>query len=90
MPNFIKQSKLNKFNITHPEMTRFCISLDDAVKFADFCYKRMIGGEIYVPKLKSYKVLDLAKAINPKAKVNFIGIRPGEKLHEEMISETDP
>ncbi len=89
MPNFIKQSKLNKFNITHPEMTRFCISLDDAVKFVDFCYKRMIGGEIYVPKLKSYKVLDLAKAINPKAKVNFIGIRPGEKLHEEMISETD-
>ena len=89
LPKLIEQAKKNKFDITHSGMTRFCISLNDSVKFVDYCYKKMQGGEIFVPKLKSYKILDLVKAINPKAKINYIGIRPGEKMHEEMISETD-
>ena len=67
-------------------MTRFTISLNEAVKFVFERIKDMKGGEIFVPKLESYKVIDLAKSINPKKKIKFIGIRNGEKIHEEMIN----
>ena len=70
--------------ITHPKMTRFWVSLDDAVKFVNYCFKIMQGGEILIPKIPSVKITDLAKAINPKMRQKIIGIKPGEKLHEIM------
>lgn len=81
--------KKKEFTITHPEMTRFNITLEDGIKFVDWCFKNNSGGEIFIPKLKSFKVVDLAKSIYDKAKLKIIGVRPGEKLHEELISETD-
>ena len=70
-------------------MTRFNITLSEAVTFVLSCIKKMKGGEIFVPKIPSYRILDLVKAISDKKKIEYIGIRPGEKLHEEMISSTD-
>ena len=70
-------------------MTRFNITLAESVKMVDWAINHAKGGEIFVPKLKSYKILDLAKVINPKAKINIIGIRPGEKIHEQMITTDD-
>ena len=91
IPNFIQQSndKKNFFTITDKSMTRFNITLDESIKFVLNCFKLMWGGELFVPKIPSYKILDVAKAINSKMKIQYIGIRPGEKLHEEMITETD-
>ena len=89
MPKLINQSKNNILTLTHPEMTRFSINLNNAILFVTKILNKMKGGEIFVPKLKSYKLTDLAKAVNPNAKIKYIGIRPGEKLHEEMISETE-
>ena len=70
-------------------MTRFNISLNDGVNYVIQCLNRMIGGELFVPKLYSFKITDLAKAILPNCKMNFIGIRPGEKIHEELITSND-
>jgi UDP-N-acetylglucosamine 4,6-dehydratase len=70
-------------------MTRFSIDLKNSTIFVSKILKKMQGGEIFVPKLKSYKLIDLTKAINKNAKIKYIGFRPGEKLHEEMISETE-
>ncbi len=75
--------------ITDLRMTRFLISLDQAVKFVIDSLEMMNGGELYVPKIPSIKILDLAEAISPNSKKIEIGIRPGEKLHEEMISVDD-
>ena len=80
----ILEKKEKTFPITHKDMTRFWISLEDAVKFVDMCFNNMIGGEIFVPKIPSVKIVDLAKAIDPDIKFKFIGVRPGEKLHEIM------
>ena len=88
VPIFLKQNKVkDPFTITDNKMTRFNITLEEAVKFVINCLKNMKGGEIFVPKIPSYKILDVVKAINPK-KIKYIGLRPGEKIHE-MISETD-
>ncbi len=81
--------KNNNYNITDVNMTRFNITLEEGVKFVIFSLKNMIGGEIFVPKLKSYKITDLVNAISNNPKINLIGIRPGEKIHEEMISKFD-
>ena len=67
-------------------MTRFNITLQQGVEFVLFALKEMLGGEIFVPKLKSYKLETLVKAISSKAKIKYIGLRSGEKKHEEMIS----
>jgi len=75
--------------ITDKRMTRFWISLEDAVKFVLDSFQMMQGGELYVPRIPSMKILDLANAISPKSELLEIGIRPGEKLHEEMISAED-
>lgn len=75
--------------ITDPNMTRFSISLLDGVKTVLFALTNTWGGEIFVPKLRSYKLIDLAVAICPNCEKNYIGIRQGEKLHEEMISASD-
>ena len=86
---FYKQSKSGIITLTHNDMTRFNISLDEAVKLVIWSLQNCLGGEIIVPKLASFFLRDLAEAICPKAKVKIVGIRPGEKLHEEMISTFD-
>lgn len=89
VPIFLKQQKEDYFTVTDKRMTRFNISLPDAAKFVFECLKYMKGQEIFVPKIPSYKILDVVKAINPNQKIKIIGIRPGEKIHEEMISKND-
>ncbi len=90
IPIFLDQhNKGNKFTLTSTEMTRFNITLSDGVKFVLKSLKLMKGGEIFIPKLPSYKVTDIIKAISKKPKINVIGIRPGEKIHEELISKSD-
>jgi len=75
--------------ITDLRMTRFWISINEAVKFIVESLQMMTGGELYVPKIPSMKIVDLARAVSPSSKLNEIGMRPGEKLHEEMISADD-
>ena len=90
IPYFQKLSSEKKvFPITDKLMTRFSLTLEESVKFSLSALNKMIGGEIFVPKVSSYKILDLAKAINSSAKIKVIGRRPGEKLHEELISNVD-
>ena len=90
IPIFLDQyNKGNKFTLTSTEMTRFNITLSDGVNFVLKSLKLMKGGEIFIPKLPSYKVTDIIKAISKKPKINVIGIRPGEKIHEELISKSD-
>jgi UDP-N-acetylglucosamine 4,6-dehydratase/5-epimerase len=89
IPFFIQKKKDGILPITDERMTRFNITLQEGVDFVLDCFKKMWGGELFVPKIPSYKILDLAKAISPDAKIKIVGIRPGEKLHEEMITVTD-
>ena len=70
-------------------MTRFWITLEQGVNFVLECLDRMVGGELYVPKIPSMNIMDLARAIAPECKTRIVGIRPGEKLHELMITEDD-
>ena len=87
--NFLENLKSNTLEVTDKNMTRFSITLADAVKFVIECLRKMDGGEIFVPKIPSYKLLDLAKAFSRNAKIKIIGTRPGEKIHEEMITKYD-
>ena len=89
IPFFLEQRANNMLPITHKEMTRFNISLQDGVDLVMFALENHLGGEIFVPKIKSYRILDIAEAIAPNANIEIVGMRPGEKLHEEMISVTD-
>ncbi|MDC0452294.1 UDP-N-acetylglucosamine 4,6-dehydratase (inverting) [Candidatus Pelagibacter sp.] len=89
IPKFLEQAKKGILNVTDPNMTRFNITLKDSVKMVLFALKNMKGAEILVPKIPSYKIIDLAKSIGPNCKIKVIGIRSGEKIHEEMISESD-
>lgn len=89
LPLFLKQKNNKLFTVTDPNMTRFNITLSEGVNFVLFCLSEMKGGEIFVPKLKSYRLIDLAKAVSLNAKIKVVGIRPGEKIHEEMISVND-
>lgn len=89
IPFFIDKRHTGILPITHPEMTRFNISLQAGVNMVMYAIEHHLGGEIFVPKIPSYKILDLAKAIAPSCKTEVTGIRPGEKLHEEMITITD-
>jgi UDP-N-acetylglucosamine 4,6-dehydratase len=86
IPYFLKNQKNKTINITDPRMTRFNITLSNSVNFVIECLNKMWGGEIFVPKIPSYKITDLAKAICPNSKIRYIGVRPGEKIDEEMIS----
>ena len=70
-------------------MTRFSITLRQGVEFVISCFSKMLGGELFVPKIPSYRIIDLAEAVAPEAEHQFIGIRPGEKIHEEMITVSD-
>ncbi|MEP1744158.1 MAG: UDP-N-acetylglucosamine 4,6-dehydratase (inverting) [Kangiellaceae bacterium] len=89
IPFFIDKKKEGVLPITHEEMTRFNISLQDGVNMVMYALENHIGGEIFVPKIPSYKITDIAAAIAPDCKIKVVGIRPGEKLHEEMITDTD-
>ncbi len=89
IPLFLNKASENIFPITDERMTRFMISLDEAVKLVWHAFDDMYGGEIYIKKIKSMKVTDIAKTISSSAKIHIIGIRPGEKLHEQMIVEED-
>lgn len=89
IPFFMDKREEGILPITHTEMTRFNISLQAGVDLVLYAIEHHLGGEIFVPKIPSYKILDVAEAIAPSCKTEVVGIRPGEKLHEEMITETD-
>ncbi len=89
VPVFLAQRKSGKVTITDERMTRFWLSLEQGVQFVIRCIEIMQGGEVFVPKIPSMKVIDLARAIAPQARVEIIGIRPGEKLHEVLISDDE-
>ena len=89
IPFFLNKAKTGLLPITDPNMTRFNISLDDGVEMVLWALERALGGEIFVPKIPSYRVADVAKAVGPHCRHKVIGIRPGEKMHEEMITTSD-
>ncbi|WP_020675712.1 UDP-N-acetylglucosamine 4,6-dehydratase (inverting) [Geopsychrobacter electrodiphilus] len=89
IPFFLNKRQEGVLTITDERMTRFNISLDEGVDMVLRALEIMWGGEIYVPKIPSYRITDVAKAIGPDCKLEIVGIRPGEKLHEDMITETD-
>jgi UDP-N-acetylglucosamine 4,6-dehydratase/5-epimerase len=89
VPFFLGQRANGFFPITDPAMTRFNISLDEGVQMVMWALENALGGEIFVPKIPSYRILDMAEAVGPECEVRIIGIRPGEKLHEEMITASD-
>ena len=89
IPFFLEKRNEGVLPITDERMTRFNISLEDGVKLVLYALENMWGGEIFVPKIPSFKITDLAAAVAPACRRNIVGIRPGEKLHEEMITSTD-
>jgi len=89
IPYFKKFENLGYLPITDIRMTRFNITMNQSIDLVLSAFKSSKGGEIFVPKIPSYRITDLAKAIHPKCKIKIIGIRPGEKLHEEMITSSD-
>jgi UDP-N-acetylglucosamine 4,6-dehydratase len=89
IPFFQSKKASGILPVTDERMTRFSITLQEGVDFVLMSLERMWGGELFVPRNPSYRILDVAKAIAPEAKIQMIGIRPGEKLHEEMITQSD-
>jgi UDP-N-acetylglucosamine 4,6-dehydratase len=89
VPRFLELRKTGRIPITDPRMTRFWITLEQAADFVLDSFSRMEGGEIFVPKIPSMKITDLARAIAPECKTEIVGIRSGEKLHEVMVAEDD-
>ncbi len=89
IPFFCNLDESAPMPITHKDMTRFLITLPQAINLVEKTFDLMIGGEIFVPRIPSMKVTDIARAVNPKAEFDFIGTRPGEKLHEQMIGSED-
>jgi len=89
VPLFLEQRKQGQVTITDERMTRFWLTLEQGARFVARCIEIMIGGEIFVPKIPSMRITDLAKVIAPGCKVKIIGIRPGEKLHEVLLTEDE-
>lgn len=89
IPTFIQQRQNGKLTITDKRMTRFWLTLEQGVRFVIRCVEQMHGGEVFVPKIPSMKLVDLANVIAPEAELEVIGIRPGEKLHEVLIHEDE-
>ena len=89
VPVFLKQRSQGRITITDERMTRFWLSVEQGVRFTIGCIERMEGGEVFVPKIPSMRVVELAKAIAPGCSIENIGIRPGEKLHEVLVSEDE-
>lgn len=89
IPFFLEKRKSGVLPITDPAMTRFNISLNDGVNMVLWALENTLGGEVFVPKIPSYRITDVAKAIGPDCEYPVVGVRPGEKIHEEMITESD-
>jgi UDP-N-acetylglucosamine 4,6-dehydratase len=89
IPFFIQQAKIGVIPITDEKMTRFWLTIQEGVEFVLRSLERMQGGEIFVPKIPSFKIMDVARIVAPNVPIKFIGVRPGEKLHEVMITEDD-
>ena len=89
IPYFKKLKKTEPFPITDTRMTRFNITMNESINLVLFALNKGKGSEIFIPKIPSYKILDVAKAINANCKIKIVGIRAGEKIHEEMITESD-
>ena len=89
IPFFLEKAKEGVLPITHPDMTRFNILLEEGVDMVLWALENAIGTEIFVPKIPSYRITDVAKAVAPNCEIEVVGIRPGEKLHEEMITTSD-
>ena len=89
IPLFLRQKETGTLRITDPLMTRFWITLEQGVDFVLRCMEQMVGGELFVPKIPSMRIMDLAKAIAPECKIEIIGVRPGEKIHEVMVTRDD-
>ena len=89
IPVFLEQRQRGKITVTDPRMTRFWITLEQGVKFVVRCLEQMHGGEIFVPKIPSMRLVDMALTVAPECAVEYIGIRPGEKLHEALLSEDE-
>ena len=89
VPYFKQIANKGVFPITHRDMTRFNISLNEGIKVVDWALENALGGEIIVPKIPSYRLVDVAKSINPRCKLKYVGLRKGEKIHEEMITTSD-
>ncbi len=89
IPFFLKQREKGVLSITDPRMTRFWITLEESVELVLQAIETMVGGELFVPKIPSMNIMDLAKAVAPECKMEMVGIRPGEKLHEVLIPKND-
>ena len=89
IPFFLEKAKTGILPITDPEMTRFNISLTEGVAMVNWAIEHARGGELLVPKIPSYRITDVAEAIGPSCQKPIVGIRPGEKIHEEMITASD-
>jgi len=89
IPIFLEQRKRGRITVTDPRMTRFWLTLEQGVRFVVRCIEQMHGGEIFVPKIPSMKITDLAETIAPGCAIECVGIRPGEKLHEVLVSEDE-
>jgi FlaA1/EpsC-like NDP-sugar epimerase len=89
IPFFLQKAKSGVLPITDPEMTRFNISLNEGVSMVLWALENALGGELLVPKIPSYRITDVAEAIGPSCEKPITGIRPGEKIHEEMITASD-
>jgi UDP-N-acetylglucosamine 4,6-dehydratase len=89
IPFFLKFKDNGYLPITAPNMTRFWITLEQAVEFVLLCLNNMCGGELFVPKIPSMNIMDLARAVAPECETKIVGVRPGEKIHELMISRDD-
>ncbi|PIR08033.1 UDP-N-acetylglucosamine 4,6-dehydratase (inverting) [Candidatus Gottesmanbacteria bacterium CG11_big_fil_rev_8_21_14_0_20_37_11] len=89
IPLFLEQKKKGIVTVTDSRMTRFWITLEEGVNFVIKCIEQMVGGEVFVPKIPSANILDLVKVIAPDCRIKNIGIRPGEKMHEVLISEDE-
>ncbi|MBV8051607.1 MAG: UDP-N-acetylglucosamine 4,6-dehydratase (inverting) [Acidobacteriaceae bacterium] len=89
IPVFLKQRETGRITLTDPRMTRFWITLDQGVRFVARCIEQMHGGEIFVPKIPSMRMLELAEALAPGCEMQVVGIRAGEKLHEVLLSEDE-
>src|SRR5215467_13333239 len=89
LPIFMEQRKRGRITLTDPRMTRFWITLDQGVQFVLRSIEQMMGGEVFVPKIPSMKMTDLADALAPECEHTHIGVRPGEKLHEVLLSEDE-
>ncbi len=89
IPIFLEQRKRGKITVTDPRMTRFWLTLEQGVRFVVRCIEGMQGGEIFVPKIPSMKLSEMAQAVAPDCEIEFVGIRAGEKLHEVLVSEDE-